>query len=69
MDHEREVDRDPQVLEGEDEIPRQPADRDTAPDAYEAEAPPTAKARLALWLALIVVLGVAALVLILALVD
>jgi hypothetical protein len=58
--YEREVQHDPQVLEGDDEIPRQPIDRDAAPDAYEPEAVPTAKARLALWAALAVLLIVTA---------
>jgi hypothetical protein len=52
---EREVQHEPQVIEGEDEIPRQPADR----DSY-VPAAPTERARGALWIALLVVLGVAA---------
>ncbi len=69
MDHEREVTPEPQVLAGEDDVPRQPPDRDSAPDAYEPEAIPTAKARVALWLALLVVAAVVALVVVLALLD
>ncbi len=71
MDHEREREsaEEPQVLEGEDDVPRQPLDRDSAPDAYEAEAIPTEKARKALRLALVVIAAVVALVVVLALLD
>ena len=69
MNHEREVGHDPQVLEGDDEIPRQPLDRDSAPDAYDPEGIPTAKARIALWLGLLVIAAVVAFVVVLALLD
>ena len=52
---EREVQHEPQVIEGEDDVPRQPADR----DSY-APAAPTRRTRAALWVALLVLLGVAA---------
>jgi hypothetical protein len=44
---EREVQHEPQVLEGEDEIPHQPADRDDY-----APGTATGAARLGLWVAL-----------------
>lgn len=53
MDVEREVQHEPQVIEGEDEIPHQPADR----TSY-APGPP----RAALWVALAIVVGVIAVV-------
>lgn len=65
-EREHEVQHEPQILEGEDEIPRQPLDRDVAPDAYEPEAIPTEKARTALWLALGVLLIVVIVVVVLA---
>jgi ferric-dicitrate binding protein FerR (iron transport regulator) len=55
---EREVQHDPQVLEGEDDVPRQPEDRAT----YEPAAPPR-RARAALWVALAVVVVLVAVVL------
>ncbi len=61
---EREVQHEPQVIEGEDELPRQPADR----DSYAPAAPPR-RARAALWAALLVLLGVAAAILVWALVT
>jgi hypothetical protein len=60
---EREVQHEPQVLEGDDLIPHQPADRTD----FDPAAPPDAGARIALWIGLIVVLGVVAAVVIYAL--
>jgi hypothetical protein len=55
---EREVQDEPQVVEGEDEIPHQPADR----DSY-ATGPATDRvARLGLWIALTLFVGVLAIV-------
>jgi hypothetical protein len=54
---EREVQHEPQVLVGEDEIPRQPADRtDYVPE------PRVGRARLPLAAALLLLLGVLAVV-------
>jgi hypothetical protein len=47
---EREVQHEPQVLEGDDLIPHQPADR----TEYDPAAPPTDRARAALMLGLVV---------------
>jgi hypothetical protein len=52
---EREVQHEPQVLEGEDEIPHQPADRTEFAPGFASGS-----ARLALWVALAVVLAVVA---------
>jgi hypothetical protein len=49
---EREVQHEPQVLEGDDLIPHQPADR----DEY-TPGEPYGRARVALWIALLIVLG------------
>ena len=54
---EREVQHEPQVLEGEDEIPHQPADRtDYTPAA------PRGAARVGLWIALALFVGALAVV-------
>jgi hypothetical protein len=50
---EREVQHEPQVLEGDDLIPHQPADRTD----FDPAPAPTERARRALWLALLVILG------------
>jgi hypothetical protein len=50
---EREVQHEPQVLEGDDLIPHQPADRTD----YDPVAAPTGRARNALWLALLLILA------------
>ena len=60
-EHEREVQHDPQVLEGEDELPRQPA---SPPDPYTPEPGPGSGERKAFvamrwaWLVLIVVIAI-----------
>jgi hypothetical protein len=64
MDMEREVQREPQVLEGDDLIPHQPADRtdfDPAPAPY-------GRARVALWIALVLILAFVAAIVVWALV-
>jgi hypothetical protein len=48
---QREVQHEPQVLEGDDLIPHQPADR----TEFDPAAPPTDRARQALWLGLLVI--------------
>jgi hypothetical protein len=53
---EREVQHDPQILEGDDLIPHQPADRAD----FDPAAPPRGGPRIALWIALIVILAVVA---------
>jgi hypothetical protein len=57
---EREVQHEPQVLEGDDLIPHQPADRTDVDPA----APPSGGPRVALWIALVIILGVVAAVVI-----
>jgi hypothetical protein len=52
---EREVQHEPQVIEGDDLIPHQPADR-----ADYTPAAPYGRARTALWIGLLLVLGVVA---------
>jgi hypothetical protein len=54
---EREVQHEPQVLEGDDEIPHQPADR-----AEYTPASASGRGRTALWIALALVLAVIAVV-------
>jgi hypothetical protein len=61
-DHEREVQHEPQVLEGEDELPRQPASQR---DPFVPEPGPRPGERRAfrvLWLALLVLAIVVAVV-------
>lgn len=50
---EREVQHGPQVLEGDDLIPHQPADRTD----FDPAAPPGRSARVALWIALLLILA------------
>jgi hypothetical protein len=50
---EREVQHEPQVLEGDDLIPHQPADKSD----FDPAPAPTARARRALWLALLLILA------------
>jgi hypothetical protein len=56
---DREVQHEPQVLEGEDEIPHQPADLD---DYTPADADSAGLSRVGLWVALAVFLAVLAIV-------
>ena len=56
---EREVQHEPQVLEGEDEIPHQPADR-----ADYAPGTATGAARVGIWIALALFLAVLAVVIV-----
>ena len=57
---EREVQHEPQVLEGDDLIPHQPADR----TSFDPAPPPYQRARLALWIALGLILAFVAVLLI-----
>lgn len=61
---EREVDHEPQVIRGEDDVPRQPADR-----LHYMPEPAVGRARLPLLIALIALLAVVAVIVIWALVS
>jgi hypothetical protein len=60
---EREVQHEPQVLEGDDLIPHQPADKSD----FDPEPAPNDRARVALWIALLLIVAFVAAIVIYAL--